>query len=477
LTVYVYLWFDIEDYVTKESDGLILDAVKILRKYDIPVTCKIVAEKVRALQANGRRDVISAISDYDVGYHLDKHSRHPTVYEYLGKKNVIEGAEAFLTREAQGLLLVQRTFNRSPSCFGHPGRAWAPHFYPALKEMGIPVYLDESPILNLDNAPYWYCGVLNLNGANENFILFDRSFEDTEGLRKLKARFSRIHANLKEGGGFVSILFHLHTAINQKFWDEVNFGHGRNPRAHKYVRPLPQPRLVTERAWRYLDAFMDYVTSFEDVRFITARDAHSMLRREVKVKIGSEELNTLARSSRTRIDFALVGGYYYSPAQIFYAVTKALEEYKKSGRVPARLAVRDCLGPMKACSSRATPKGISAGDLLRACEKVADFIDSKGRMPDEIVLEGGARLDPADFLSTASAALVALLLTGYLAPFVAVTKGKFMGTRRVSADRFRWACRWNVLPPNFHAPKILEQIRLQTWTLVPAVVPKTEVNG
>ena len=127
MTVYVYLWFDIEDYVTKESDGLILEAAKTLRKYDIPVTCKVVAEKVRALEANGRSDVISAIAKYDVGYHLDEHSRHPTVYEYFAGEDVMEGAEDFRAREAKGLFLVRRTFNREPSCFGHPGRAWAPH--------------------------------------------------------------------------------------------------------------------------------------------------------------------------------------------------------------------------------------------------------------------------------------------------------------------------------------------------------------
>ena len=142
MTVYVYLWFDIEDYVTRESDGLVLKALEILRKYRIPVTCKVVAEKARALLANGRRDVIDAISGCDVGYHTNTHSRHPTVYEYIAKKNVLEGAEDFYAREGAGLELVKRTFKTAPSCFGHPGKSWAPHYYPALKRMGIPLYLD-----------------------------------------------------------------------------------------------------------------------------------------------------------------------------------------------------------------------------------------------------------------------------------------------------------------------------------------------
>ncbi len=96
--ILVYVWFDLEDYVTKESHELPLRAFEILRKYNIPVTCKVVAEKVRSLIENGRKDVLQAISEHDVGYHLDTHSRHPTLYEYLANLEVRSGAKEFLTR-------------------------------------------------------------------------------------------------------------------------------------------------------------------------------------------------------------------------------------------------------------------------------------------------------------------------------------------------------------------------------------------
>jgi len=473
MAVYVYLWFDIEDYVTKESDGLILEAGRILQKYKIPVTCKVVAQKARALLANGRGDVVAAISHYDVGYHLDTHSRHPTLYEYLANENVVEGAADFRARESKGLRFVSDVFEKSPSCFGHPGPAWVPHVYPALKEMGIPLYLDETAILNLNNAPYWYCGVLNLNGANKNFILFDRSFEDPEGIHKLRARFKRIHDGLKNEGGFVSILFHLHTAINKKFWDEVNFGSGKNRDPADYVRPPPQPRRITDRAWRDFDEFMGYVSSFEDVRFITASDASRMLRRPDTFELHSEELRNLAEISRAKIDYVRVRDYFLSPAQIFYAVTSALKGYKDSGSIPTNVVVREYLGPMEPSRSKTATRRVPAGQLLRACERAADFMDSRGFMPHTIEPGAGTRLSPADFLSTASSALARLLRTGSMPHSVTISKGNFMGTRRVHADRFRRACEWVVLPPKFSAPRILEQIKLQTWTLVPAGTPKT----
>ena len=472
MTVYVYLWFDIEDYVTKESDGLVLKALEILRKYRIPVTCKVVAEKARALLANGRSDVIDAISGCDVGYHTDTHSRHPTVYEYIAKKNVLEGAEDFYAREGAGLQLVKRTFKTELSCFGHPGKSWAPHYYPALKRMGIPVYLDETPILDTNGAPYWYCGILNLNATTANFILFDRTFEDAKGIFRVKAQFKQMHDHLQANGGVVSILFHLHTAINKKFWDEVNFGRGKNRSPSKYVRPPAQPSHVTDRAWRDFEEFVRYVSSFEDVRFITARDAVKMYKRPSPVEVDLEALKVLAKGSRRRIDVMRVGGYTYSPAQVFSAVAIALREYKETRRVPRNLMVGEPLGPMEPRDSEfQADRRIPKQQFLEACAWTADYVETKSYMPSYVGIARGARLAPADFLSTASSVLTDLLSTGSMPAEVRLAKGTFLGTRYVSEEGFRFACKWSVLPPRFMAPAILDQIKLQTWTLVPAGTP------
>jgi len=175
--ILVYLWFDVEDYITREADDPPKRIVDILSRYGVRATVKIVAEKLRSMKENGREDVIDAISSMDVGYHLDTHSRHPTLYEYLADKDVKVGAAEFFQRERDGCSFVKSVFDRELSCFGHPGPTWAPHVYPGLQELGIPVYLDETSILNLNNSPYWYCNVLNLNGAGRNFINLDRFFE------------------------------------------------------------------------------------------------------------------------------------------------------------------------------------------------------------------------------------------------------------------------------------------------------------
>jgi hypothetical protein len=101
----------------------------------------------------------------------------------------------------------------------------------ALPDMGIRVYLDETSILSLDNQPYWYCGILNFNGANRNFISFDYTFENPLAIDRLKRRFQKICDRAEAtGGGLVSVLFHLMENHCQK----ERVSHGGQPNL-KYV--------------------------------------------------------------------------------------------------------------------------------------------------------------------------------------------------------------------------------------------------
>ena len=180
--IYAYVWFDVEDYVTPETNNVPLQAIEILRRYKVPVTTKLVAEKVRFMKEQKRQDVISGIKDYcDVGYHTDTHSRHPVVFEYIADMDVLKGAKEIEKRERRGLQELRNTFGHVPTCFGHAGSQWAPHYYPFMRKVGISVYLDATDVVNIDDSPYWYCGVLSLNNNDKNLVRFDRTFESPDG--------------------------------------------------------------------------------------------------------------------------------------------------------------------------------------------------------------------------------------------------------------------------------------------------------
>src|SRR3954470_6660808 len=141
--VYVVLWFDTEDYIEPASDDAALRIAKDLTAEGVKATFKVVGEKARVLESRGRRDVIAALSRHGIGYHSNYHSVHPTPAEYLVRLGYLEGAEEFERREGPGLADVKRIFGKQPVCYGQPGSSWGPQSNPALRKLGVPVYLDE----------------------------------------------------------------------------------------------------------------------------------------------------------------------------------------------------------------------------------------------------------------------------------------------------------------------------------------------
>src|ERR1700683_1374313 len=90
--VYVVLWFDSEDYIELAADDAALRIATDLEKLGVRATFKVVGEKARVLEARGRRDVIRALAQHDIGYHSNYHSIQPTPALYLRRFGWIGGA-------------------------------------------------------------------------------------------------------------------------------------------------------------------------------------------------------------------------------------------------------------------------------------------------------------------------------------------------------------------------------------------------
>ena len=138
--------------------------------------------------------------------------------------------QAFIDREQAGLDTLKQTFGRTPSCYGQPGGAWAPHVYPALRRWGIPTYLDCGPWVNLDNRPHRYGNVLNiLNVAGLMHIGIGDGAQEVE---KRQARLAELVEQMRHSGGEISLYAHECEFVTGEFWDGVNFRGGRDtPRA------------------------------------------------------------------------------------------------------------------------------------------------------------------------------------------------------------------------------------------------------
>src|SRR5919201_3167339 len=166
--IYVALWFDTEDYILPQDDDATKRLAEMLTGIGVHATFKIVGEKARALESRGRTDVIAAIRRHDIGYHSNTHSQQPTIAVYLQNAGWDDGRAEFYRREVQGARDVQRIFGVVPVAYGQPGSAWAPQTYPALREMGIRMYLDEADHVGIDDQPFYYGGMLNVFKMRSN---------------------------------------------------------------------------------------------------------------------------------------------------------------------------------------------------------------------------------------------------------------------------------------------------------------------
>ena len=193
--VYVTLWFDTEDYILPQDDDATKRLAEMLTRLDVRATFKIVGEKARVLESRKRGDVIAALQRHDIGYHSNTHSQQPTIAVYLQNAGWEDGRAEFHRREAQGVRDIQRIFGVTPVAYGQPGSAWAPQAYPALRDMGIGMYLDESDHVGIDDQPFYYGGMLNVFKMRSN--LARMALSGGASLANGKATFTKAYEQLR----------------------------------------------------------------------------------------------------------------------------------------------------------------------------------------------------------------------------------------------------------------------------------------
>ena len=59
----LFLWFDVEDYVTPESDDAFYDLLVLMDKYGIKSTIKFCTKKLRLIKERGRTDIIKKLAN------------------------------------------------------------------------------------------------------------------------------------------------------------------------------------------------------------------------------------------------------------------------------------------------------------------------------------------------------------------------------------------------------------------------------
>jgi hypothetical protein len=467
--VYVVLWFDTEDYILPASDDAALRVADFLTKEGVRATFKVVGEKARTLERRERKDVIAALKKHEIGYHANYHSVQPSPAMYLSNLGWDEGVAEFDRRERPGYDDVKRIFGQAPSCYGQPGSSWGPQVFGAMRQWGMPVYLDAGSHVRLDDKPYYYGGV---------FTMYKLAHQIRAELNKpaeLPAAEERFLSTRKklldEGGGIVSIIYHPCEFVHKEFWDGVNFRNGANPPREQWKLPPQKSPEETRISYEVFDDYIRFMKRFDDVRFITATEAAKLYRDKAQGhKFTPDELKALAAGVSQGVTFQKRDDYALSASEVFALLNQYAAE-KAAGRDPGSVELKGT--PYGASSPAAPLAGTVTTDdsqFARTAADVADYLKKRGRVPTSVWL-GSVPVPPESYLR-ALAEVVPLLVDGKALPKTIEVKPATLAAAKHVADDGPGLWGWVIFPKGFRAPEMMELAKRQAWTLKPALLDK-----
>ncbi|MGE0126570.1 MAG: polysaccharide deacetylase family protein [Blastocatellales bacterium] len=469
--IYVTLWFDTEDYVLPQSDDAVKRLAEILTRLGVKATFKVVGEKARTLEQRGRKDVIAALKKHEIGYHSNTHSQQPTIAVYLQHTGWEDGAAEFYRREVQGVRDIERIFGVTPTCYGQPGATWASQTYPALKQMGIGMYLDGGDHVGVDDQPFYYGGMLNVFKMRSMLARVELKGGDSlsQGKSKFQAAYDKLRA---ADGGTISIYYHPCELVHTEFWDDVNFKRGANPPRGEWKLPQTKPAAEAEKAFSDFEEYMKFIKARPGVRFVTANDLMKLYADGAAPhNFTPDDILAIARLVQKEITFQKMNGFTISAADSFSLLTEAYLSFSNEEKRPVKL--NPIYGPARQFAPAAASGALTTVrpvEFHEAVRQVSQFCRTHGRMPDEIWI-GAQSISPQDYLATLGSVIENRKSANAQLTGIQLRQGRFTADRYVAEDSTQlWD--WVIFPEGFHAPKIMELARLQAWTLKPAILQK-----
>lgn len=453
MDIKIMLWYDVEDYITEQSDEAVMRLMKMMDNRGVISSLKIVGDKARVLCDRGRFDIINKLAGHELCYHTDNHSRHPTMSEYLTEYGFKDGAIEFERRERQGFLDVMDIAGQFPTSYGQPGASWAPQVFPVLRKWGVPTYLDSHDIIDLNDMPFWYGGVLNITRLYATMRMELNTDED-HALESAKREFDELCSTVKDGETktkFISIYYHPCEFSCYEFWDGVNFTKKNTP-AHSWKQSRTRSESEMDSLIERLGKFIDYTLTKDNVEYITASQT-------LKYQIAGNavtsctDVKEFANNFNNDINYEKLSGRWYTPSEML-----SLMERHISGR---HLTAELFYGPERRVESIVNSK-VKVLDLITAIREQYSRVFGYKQLPDTYIV-GDNLINPLHMFSTL--AYVIKNSKSLCDEIDIVAEGKLIPETLVK-DTPDWGGLW-LFPDILDASNLIEIAKLQTWTIKP----------
>ena len=461
----VVICFDVEDYTSPGEVGM--DDIpkwlaEIMTEEGVTGTFFVIGEKARVMEQRGRQDVITAMARHDIGSHTNFGSIHPTVTEILENAGWENGLENMLANESSGMGELERIFGQRPANLARHGGSYGPQLVAALGEMGAGyVY---SPVSLPGHNVVWFCNTLNFHGEGD-FGFFDDAYHSDELFDPmLSALDSLVPASTENIDMVAFFACHPSKVRSIQFWD-FNYYNGANPGPEEWETPELRPLESMETAKKNFRRLIRYLRDRDDIELTTYRELADRFSYQ-RDSIRAEELERIAGHilKKQRV----LGNDYYSPAEVFAALTESITAFDREGSLPGKVNINRPLGPLQMPPEIPETGYLSDKEAFRLARQAREHILETGHLP--------ASLDP-DGQEIGTGSLMALFSEVYLMiraqesteMFNVVSMEPYPSVNEAQIIREVAACKgWPVHREDLDMSGIIELTRLQLWTLKPA---------
>lgn len=455
--------FDVEDYVTPESeraDDIPKWLAEIMSEEGVTGTFFVIGEKARSLEQRGRRDVIAAVAKHDIGSHTNFGSIHPTVTEQLEKANWENGVRRMFDQESAGAKELERIFGTPVTTLARHGGSYAPQLIGALAKMNVGYA--GSPVNLPGKNVVWFCNALNFYGQYDGFD--DTYYRDD----LFEPHFDKLKAELPDEAQTVEVLpfFAGHpTKIRaEQFWD-LNFYDGKNPAPGEWKTPALRPPESMKTAQKNFRRLMQFLKNRDDIEITTFRslmDVYSVQ----KEFLTSGELRGIANDTLKRR--TIVPGEYFSAAEAFAGLAKAILDYQAHGSLPQSLKVIRPYGPPEMPVSQPEISRVPFKDVPELAWKADDYIRRVGSLPPFLTVKK-TRIGTGSLFALFCAVFLDMNSKNLKSDYVVPSFDPYPKTNENDIiQRVQGFKSWPVHRPDLDMSHIVEMTKMQLWTLKPA---------
>jgi hypothetical protein len=464
--MYLYACFDVEDLVHPDSDDIAMDIANVLAADGMVGSMFVVGEKARLWEQRGRTDVISAVGYHDVGFHTNTHSIHPTIAEYLAERGWEDGVAEAVRQEEPGVRDLARLFGRYPSAWATPGSSWGPQIPAAMRKIGVPATV-YAQVRAGEGGACWFAGEF----CYADFIYFpggeDSYTDDATFETALPKLLAEVNAAQRRGMACLGLFVAHPTKLRYtQFWDTLNYNRGQNtsPAEYRFA-----PRRTDEQyqtSLRNLRRLMLALRDLPGVEVIGMSD----LTHRFAVENHPLPMAATRELAQMALDQGMMGteNPVASPAQSLDVLARAVLT-RAAGASPAYLPLRTVLGPLERPPELAAPLRVTGEAALAICQTLRDYITQKGHLPTALEV-AGTRIGPGALLRGIAALLLEEEANPNQAQFTTGAEEPLLAGQLAEEGIYQQLPGWPPHDPNLRLDQLALHVRLQSWSLKPAVL-------